>query len=66
MSGLSVRSPHEPRPTQSLTIRLPVHVSDDVNTMLKVTRILGQKVNREPSAKEVAAEMGVDLAAVST
>lgn len=49
---------------QSRTIRLPVHVSDDVNKMLKVTRGLVQKMNREPSAKEVAAEMGVDVAYV--
>jgi len=44
---------------QSRTIRLPVHVSDDINKMLRVTRDLVQKVNREPSAKEVAEAMGV-------
>jgi RNA polymerase primary sigma factor len=44
---------------QSRTIRLPVHVSDDINKMLRVTRELVQKVNREPSVKEVSAEMGV-------
>ncbi|HEY6873463.1 MAG TPA: sigma-70 family RNA polymerase sigma factor [Geobacteraceae bacterium] len=44
---------------QSRTIRLPVHVSDDINKMLRVTRELVQKVNREPSVKEVAADMGV-------
>lgn len=43
---------------QSRTIRLPVHVSDDINKMLRVTRDLVQKVNREPSAKEVADAMG--------
>lgn len=43
---------------QSRTIRLPVHVSDDINKMLRVTRELVQKMNREPSVKEVAAEMG--------
>jgi RNA polymerase primary sigma factor len=42
---------------QSRTIRLPVHVSDDINKMLRVTRELLQRMNREPSVKEVAAEM---------
>jgi RNA polymerase primary sigma factor len=42
---------------QSRTIRLPVHVSDDINRMLRVTRELVQRMNREPSVKEVAAEM---------
>ncbi len=44
---------------QSRTIRLPVHVSDDINKMLRVTRELVQQMNREPSVKEVAAEMDV-------
>ena len=44
---------------QSRTIRLPVHVSDDINKMLRVTRELVQKMNREPTVKEVAAEMDV-------
>jgi RNA polymerase primary sigma factor len=49
---------------QSRTIRLPVHVSDDINRMLRVTRQLVQRMNREPSVKEVAAEMKVDVACV--
>ncbi|BDV43155.1 RNA polymerase sigma-38 factor, stationary phase [Geotalea uraniireducens] len=47
---------------QSRTIRLPVHVSDDINKMLKVTREQVQKLNREPSVKEVATAMGVNPA----
>ena len=39
---------------QSRTIRLPVHVSDDINRMLRTTRGLVQQLNREPSIKEVA------------
>ena len=46
---------------QSRTIRLPVHVSDDINRMLKITRVLIQTMNREPSVKEVAAEMNVSM-----
>jgi RNA polymerase primary sigma factor len=49
---------------QSRTIRLPVHVSDDINRMLKMTRELVQKLNREPSIKEVAAQMSVNPAYV--
>ncbi|HEX2770769.1 MAG TPA: sigma-70 family RNA polymerase sigma factor [Geobacteraceae bacterium] len=49
---------------QSRTIRLPVHVSDDINKMLRVTRVLVQKMNREPSIKEVSAEMEVNPAYV--
>ncbi len=45
---------------QSRIIRLPVHVSDDINRMLKVTRILVQELNREPSIKEVAAQLEVN------
>jgi RNA polymerase primary sigma factor len=49
---------------QSRIIRLPVHVSDDINRMLKVTRQLVQRLNREPSIKEVSAELGVNPAYV--
>lgn len=49
---------------QSRTIRLPVHVSDDVNKMFRVTRELVNRMNREPSGKEIAVEMGVDVAYV--
>jgi RNA polymerase primary sigma factor len=44
---------------QSRTIRLPVHVSDDINKMLRITRELVQRLNREPSVKEVATDMNV-------
>ncbi len=49
---------------QSRTIRLPVHVSDDINKLIKISRELVQKVNREPQVKEVADAMGVDPAYV--
>ncbi len=49
---------------QSRTIRLPVHVSDDINRLVKVTRNLQQQHNREPQVKEVADAMGVDPAYV--
>lgn len=45
---------------QSRTIRLPVHVSDDINRMLRFSRELMQKLNREPSIKEVSEAMNVE------
>jgi len=45
---------------QSRTIRLPVHVSDDINKLIKITRELVRDLNREPQVKEVADVMGVD------
>jgi len=47
---------------QSRTIRLPVHVSDDINRMLRFSRDLMHKINREPSVKEVADAMNVEQA----
>lgn len=49
---------------QSRTIRLPVHVSDDINKLIKIGRELQQKLNREPQVKEVAEAMGVEPAYV--
>jgi RNA polymerase primary sigma factor len=46
---------------QSRTIRLPVHVSDDINRMLRVTRTLSQSLQREPTAQEIADTMGVKI-----
>ena len=49
---------------QSRTIRLPVHVSDDISRMLKVIRILSQEMHREPGAEEIAEAMKVKVAYV--
>mgnify|MGYP001002319153 CR=1 FL=1 len=43
---------------QSRTIRLPVHVADQVRRVQKARRILGQKLNRDPSIDEIAEESG--------
>lgn len=42
---------------QSRTIRLPVHVSDDINRMLRITRGLSQELQREPGVQEIAEAM---------
>ena len=39
---------------QSRTIRLPVHVADQVRKVQKARRLLGQKLNRDPTTDEVA------------
>jgi RNA polymerase primary sigma factor len=44
---------------QSRTIRLPVHVSDDISRMLRTARGLSQNLNREPGVEEIAATMNV-------
>ncbi len=45
---------------QSRTIRLPVHVSDDINKFIKISRELIHQFNREPQVPEIAEAMGVD------
>jgi RNA polymerase primary sigma factor len=42
---------------QSRTIRLPVHVSDDIGRMIRVTRKLSHELNREPAIQEIADAM---------
>lgn len=49
---------------QSRTIRLPVHVADEINKLTKVTRELVQNLKRDPSNEEIAEAMGVDEAQV--
>ncbi|KPK90948.1 MAG: hypothetical protein AMJ94_08130 [Deltaproteobacteria bacterium SM23_61] len=45
---------------QSRTIRLPVHMNETINKLLKVSHHLLQKVGREPTPEEIARRM--DLA----
>ena len=49
---------------QSRTIRLPVHISDEINKLVKVSREVGHELNREPQVSEVAEAMGVEPAFV--
>ncbi len=44
---------------QGRTIRLPVHVADQVRKVTKTRRLLGQKLNRDPSLEEIAAEIDI-------
>ncbi|MBI2008034.1 RNA polymerase sigma factor RpoD [Candidatus Amesbacteria bacterium] len=43
---------------QARTIRIPVHMVETINKLIRIQRQLMQKLGREPSAEEVAAEMG--------
>jgi len=42
---------------QTRTIRLPVHISEEINGFVKVVRRLVQSLNREPTIEEIAGEM---------
>ena len=42
---------------QSRTIRIPVHMVDNINTINKTKRTLIQRLNRDPTLKEIAEEM---------
>jgi RNA polymerase primary sigma factor len=44
---------------QARTIRLPVHVSDDISRMLRTVRGLSQELHREPGVDEIAGTMNV-------
>ena len=41
---------------QSRTIRLPVHIADQVRRVQRARRTLGQELNRDPSLEEIATE----------
>jgi len=44
---------------QSRTIRIPVHMGELVNKVVRVSRRLFQELGREPNNEEIAEEMGV-------
>ena len=50
---------------QGRTIRVPVHVTEQVRRVLRARRVLAQKLNRDPTVDELAAESGFPPARVS-
>ncbi len=44
---------------QARTIRIPVHMVETINRLLKVTRRLTQEYGREPTSEEIAKEMEI-------
>jgi RNA polymerase primary sigma factor len=49
---------------QARTIRVPVHMIETINKLLRVSRRLAQEYGREPSAKEIGARMDLPTAKV--
>jgi len=45
---------------QGRTIRLPVHVAEQVRRLLRSRRVLAQKLNREPTVQELAKEASIE------
>lgn len=46
---------------QARTIRIPVHMVETINKLLRTQRRLTQELNREPTNEEIAAAMEVDV-----
>jgi len=44
---------------QARTIRIPVHMVETINKLIRVSRQLLQEYGREPTPEEIAAEMGI-------
>lgn len=45
---------------QARTIRIPVHMIETINKLIRVQRQLVQEYGREPTPAEIAAEMGIE------
>ena len=50
---------------QSRTIRIPVHMVESINKMIRAQRQLVQELGREPLPEEIAAEMGIEVEKVN-
>lgn len=46
---------------QARTIRIPVHMVETINKVLRTTRKLTTELNREPTNEEIAAELHMDV-----
>ena len=46
---------------QARTIRIPVHMVETINKLIRVSRQLLQQLGREPSPEEIAEEMGIPV-----
>ncbi len=44
---------------QARTIRIPVHMVETINKLIRVSRRLAQEYGREPTSREIAKEMGI-------
>lgn len=46
---------------QARTIRIPVHMVETINKLIRVSRQLLQEYGREPTSEEIAKEMGISV-----
>ncbi|MCX7883877.1 MAG: RNA polymerase sigma factor RpoD [Caloramator sp.] len=46
---------------QARTIRIPVHMVETINKLIRVSRTLLQELGREPTAEEIAKEMNMEV-----
>ena len=46
---------------QARTIRIPVHMIETINKLIRVERQLVQDLGREPTPEEIAQELGIDV-----
>jgi RNA polymerase primary sigma factor len=49
---------------QSRTIRVPVHMIENINKVLRASRLLVQELGREPTSEEVARRMDIPVSTV--
>ena len=59
--GGSVRQSHERLLIRRRTIRIPVHMVETINKLIRVSRQLLQELGREPTPEEIAAEMDMPV-----
>jgi len=50
---------------QGRTIRVPVHMGDQINRLLRVSALLAQQLGRDPTIEELAEEMGTEPERIS-
>jgi RNA polymerase sigma factor (sigma-70 family) len=43
------------------TIRLPIHITQELNKIKRVTRLLSQSLGRKPTDREIAEELNIDV-----
>jgi RNA polymerase primary sigma factor len=49
---------------QARTIRIPVHMIETINKLVRTSRALVQEIGREPTPEEIARKMGIPVAKV--
>ena len=49
---------------QARTIRIPVHMIETINKLIRTSRQLGQELGREPTSEEIAKRMDIPVAKV--